>query len=101
MQTKVKVSTIFNCSLERAFKTTMLCDVSKVHTVYGLMPRVTHCTDDENWGQSAFSKNVFVAKSISQKGGWASVDKIVERIEKTILESLHEKSFKNFNCKYN
>lgn len=81
MQTKVKVSTIYNCTLERAFKTPMLCDVSKVHTGYGIMPKVTHCTDDENWGKPGFSKKVFVAKSLTQKGGWASVDKVIERIE--------------------
>lgn len=81
MTTSVTVSTIYNCSLERAFKSPMLCDVSKVHSGYGLMPAVTHCTEDENWGQPGYSKKVFVAKSISQKGGWASVDKVIERVE--------------------
>lgn len=81
MQNKITITTLFNCSLERAFKTPILCDVSKVHTGYGLMPRVTHCSDDNNWGQPGSSKKVFVAKSISQPGGWASVDTIVERIE--------------------
>ena len=81
MQTITKVTTIFNCSLERAFKTPMLCDVSKVHTGYGIMPKVTHCTDDDNWGQPGFTKKVFVAKSLTQKGGWASLDKIIERRE--------------------
>lgn len=81
MQTKVIVSTIYHCSLERAFKTPMLCDVSKVHTGYGIMPKVTHCTDDEHWGKPGYSKKVFVAKSLTQKGGWASVDKVIERIE--------------------
>ncbi|MFM9943664.1 MAG: SRPBCC family protein [Bacteroidia bacterium] len=83
MQTKIKISTIYNCSLERAFKTPMLCDVSKVHTGYGIMPKVTHCTDDEHWGKPRYSKKVFVAKSLTQKGGWASVDKVIERIENT------------------
>ena len=77
----VKVSTIYECSLERAFKTPMLCDVSKVHTGFGIMPKVTHCTDDENWGKPGFTKKVYAAKSISQKGGFASVDKVIERIE--------------------
>lgn len=81
MKSRIKVTTIYNCSLERAFKTPILCDVSKVHTGYGIMPKVTHCTDDEHWGQSGYSKRVFVAKSLTQKGGWASVDKVVERIE--------------------
>ncbi len=81
MEVSTTVKTIFECSLESAFKTPMLCDVSKVHTGYGIMPRVTHCTEDENWGKPGFSKKVFVAKSPTQKGGWASVDKVIERIE--------------------
>ena len=81
MKSRITVTTIYNCSLERAFKAPMLCDVSKVHTGYGIMPKVTHCTDDEHWGQPGFSKKVFVAKSLSQKGGWASIDKVIERIE--------------------
>ena len=81
MKSRIKVTTIYNCSLERAFKAPMLCDVSKVHSGYGIMPKVTHCTDDEHWGQPGFSKKVFVAKSLSQKGGWASVDKVIKRIE--------------------
>ena len=78
---KVNVSTIYECSLERAFKTPILCDVSKVHTGYGIMPKVTHCTDDEHWGQPGASKKVYAAKSLTQKGGFASVDKVIERIE--------------------
>lgn len=81
MQIKVKIKTIFNCSPERAFKTPMLCDVSKVHTGYGIMPRVTHCTDDDEWGKPGSTKKVFVAPSITQKGGFASVDKVIERVE--------------------
>lgn len=59
----------------------MLCDVAKVHTGYGIMPRVTHCTEDENWGKPGYSKKVFVAKSLTQKGGFASMDKVIERVE--------------------
>ncbi len=81
MTTKVKISTIYHCPLEQAFKTPILCDVTKVHTGFGLMPKVTHCTEDENWGQPGSRKNVFVAKSWTQKGGFASVDKVLERIE--------------------
>ena len=75
------VSTIYECSLERAFKTPILCDVSKVHTGYGIMPKVSHCTDDEHWGQPGASKKVYAAKSLTQKGGFASVDKVIERSE--------------------
>jgi len=81
MNTTVSIKSIFNCSLERAFKTPMLCDVSKVHTGYGIMPKVTHCTHDLSWGKPGYSKKVFVAKSLTQKGGWASTDMIIERQE--------------------
>lgn len=81
MISTVTISTIFECSLERAFKTPMLCDVTKVHTGYGIMPKVTHCTDDETWGKPGGRKNVFVAPSLSQKGGFGSVDHVLERVE--------------------
>lgn len=80
-QLKTGITSIFECELERAFKTPMLCDVSKIHTGYGLMPKVTHVTDDQNWGKPGFSKKVFVAPSFSQKGGWASNDTVLERRE--------------------
>lgn len=78
---KVTVTTIFNCSLERAFKTPMLCDVSKVHTGFGIMPRVTHTDENENWGVPSSSKKVYAAKSIAQRGGFVSVDRVLERSE--------------------
>jgi hypothetical protein len=59
----------------------MLCDITKVHTGFGFTPRVTHCTEDEHWGKPGFSKKVFVAKNFVQKGGWASTDTVIERIE--------------------
>lgn len=80
---KVTLSTIYKCSLERAFKTPMLCDISKVHTGYLIMPKVTHCTDDEHWGKPGFTKKVYAAKSLTQKGGFASIDKVNERIDNT------------------
>jgi hypothetical protein len=80
-ETRVKISTIYHCTLERAFKTPMLCDVSKVHSGYGMMPKVTHCTNDENWGKVGSSKKVYAEKSLTQGGGFASVDKVIERIE--------------------
>lgn len=59
----------------------MLCDVSKVHTGFGIMPKVTHCTEDENWGNPGNSKKVWVAKSLTFKGGEASTDTVIERVE--------------------
>jgi hypothetical protein len=81
MTARTTRTTIYHTSLERAFKTPMLCDITKVHTGYGFTPRVTHCTDDANWGKPGSSKNVFVAKSLTQKGGFASTDTVIERIE--------------------
>jgi len=82
-QTKfiVTVNTIYHCSLARAFKSPILCDITKVHTGFGLTPKVTHCTEDEGWGQPGSSKKIFVARSLTQKGGWASIDKVLERVE--------------------
>lgn len=78
---RVKVSTIYECSLERAFKTPMLCDVTKVHTGFGLTPRVTHTTEHDEWGRIGSVKKVHVAKSITQSSGYASMDRILERVE--------------------
>ncbi len=81
MTTQTTITSIFNCSLERAFKTPMLCDITKVHTGFGFTPRVTHCEDDAEWGKPGSSKKVFVEKNLVQKGGWASMDRVVERKE--------------------
>ncbi len=78
---KISISTIYHCSLEKAFQTPMLGDVTKVHTGYGIMPRVTHTTDDENWGVPGSSKKVYAAKSLTQKGGYVSMDRVLEKIE--------------------
>jgi hypothetical protein len=81
MTSKIKVSTIYESTLERAFKTPMLCDIRKVHTGFGPMPKVTHCSGDENWGKPGFSKRVFFAKTPMQPDGSTSQDKVIERIE--------------------
>ena len=59
----------------------MLCDIARVHTGFGLMPKVLYCTDDHDWGKPGATKKVFVAKSWTQKGGFASIDTVIERIE--------------------
>lgn len=78
---KTSIQTTFDCSIERAFKTPMLCDVTKVHTGFLFSPKVTHTTDDKNWGKIGSSKKVHVAKSITQNGGFLFVDNIIQRIE--------------------
>jgi len=59
----------------------MLCDVTKVHTGYWFMPKVTHTSEDEDWGKIGSSKKIHVAQSLTQKGGFGSVDHILEREE--------------------
>lgn len=81
MNFKVSVSTVYNCSLERAFKAPILCDVTKVHTGMGLMPRIIGTSDDKDWGKPGSVKKTYAAKSITQKGGFVSMDKVIERIE--------------------
>ena len=81
MHFKISTSSIFQCTLERAFKAPMLCDVSKVHTGYGLMPKITHSSHDENWGQIGSSKKVYAAKSLTQSGGFVSEDHVLDRCE--------------------
>ncbi len=81
MQTKTTVTAIFNCTLERAFKTPMLCDVKKVHGGYGPMPRVYLATDDATWGQMNGSRKIFMEKSIFFKGGEAFLDTVLVRTE--------------------
>ena len=81
MQTKTEITAIFDTTLERAFKTPMLCDVSKVHSGYGIAPKVTHCTEDENWGKVGGSRKVFSEKSLISHGGESAIDRVLERIE--------------------
>lgn len=81
MDFKIYTSAIYNCSLERAFKTPILCDITKVHTGFGIMPKVTKTTNDENWGKVGSVKNVFAGKSLTFKGGEVGTDEIIERIE--------------------
>ncbi|MDE3250283.1 MAG: hypothetical protein KGO82_16600 [Bacteroidota bacterium] len=81
MQTRVILRTKYHCSLEQAFKTPMLCDIAKVHTGFLITPQVIYCTDEADWGIPGSSKKVFAAKSLTQKGGWFSTDKVIERIE--------------------
>jgi len=59
----------------------MLSDDTKVHTGFGLTPRVTHTSDDKNWGQIGSSKRIYVEKSFTQNGGFASMDTVIDRVE--------------------
>ncbi len=45
--------------MERAFKTLLHCDVSKVNTAYLIMPKVTHCANNEHWSKEGARKNLY------------------------------------------
>jgi len=81
MQTKTEIKAVFDTSLERAFKSPMLCDIREVHSGYGITPKVTHCTEDETWGKVGGSRIVHFAKSFISKEGATSLDKVLERKE--------------------
>ncbi|NUQ26292.1 MAG: hypothetical protein HUU34_20265 [Saprospiraceae bacterium] len=81
LKTTTEITTVFNTTLERAFKSPMLCDITKVHSGYGITPRVTHCTEDESWGKAGGSRKVFMAKTLTFKGGESSLDTVLERKE--------------------
>ena len=81
MKSSVQILSIFPTTLERAFKTPMLCDVRKIHSGYSVTPRVTHCTEDETWGKKGGTRKIFMAKTSTFEGGEASLDKVLERRE--------------------
>jgi hypothetical protein len=81
MKSTVEITTLFDCTVERAFKTPMLCDLTKIHTGHGVTPRVTHCTEDEHWGMEGSTRKVHMARTLFFKGGEASMDRVLERRE--------------------
>jgi hypothetical protein len=81
MKSKTQITAIFDTTLERAFKSPMLCDVTKIHTGYSVTPKVTHCTEDETWGKPGGSRKIWMAKTWNFKGGEASLDRVLERRE--------------------
>ncbi|MCK6641293.1 MAG: hypothetical protein L6Q81_14530 [Bacteroidia bacterium] len=81
MRTSVTVTAVYHCSLERAFRCPMLCDITKVHTGYGMMPRVTYVAEENNWGKPGGTKRVFMASSFAVKAGSSMIDKVIERKE--------------------
>ncbi len=81
MQYKTGLTAIFNCSLERAFKTPMLCDVTKVHTGYGPMTRCVSVSQDKTWGQIGGSRRVLMEPNFFFKEGQEALDVVLERVE--------------------
>lgn len=81
MDFKIHTTTTYNCTLERAFKAPILCDVTKVHTGFGLMPKVIKTTGGDDWGKPGSVKKIYAGTSLTFKGGEIATDKVIERIE--------------------
>lgn len=81
LTTTTEITTIFDTDLERAFKSPMLCDVTRIHTGSLVTPKVTHCTDDSSWGRVGGSRKIHMVKTPLFKGGEASLDRVLERKE--------------------
>lgn len=81
MKTIVEVQAVFNCSIERAFKTPILGDATKFLIGYGIIPKVEKFTKDEDWGEVGGTRIPHSAKSLISKGGEIGLDKIYCRDE--------------------
>jgi hypothetical protein len=81
MKTIVEVNAVFNCTLERAFKTPILGDATRFLVGYGLVPAVEKFTQDESWGKPGGHRVPHSAKSFLSKGGEIGIDEVYVRDE--------------------
>ena len=81
METKTVVTETFYCPLDIAFKTPILGDATKTLTGYGIIPGVSHFTEDESWGQIGGSRLPHSVKSFLSKEAEIGIDVIVAREE--------------------
>ncbi len=86
MKTKATVSAIFHSSLERAFKTPILGDVTKFLVGYGPVPAVVKITDDATWGKPGGTRIPHGAKNFASNGGPIGIDQVYVREENTYWE---------------
>lgn len=84
MKVNVSVSGIFCTDIERAFKTPFLCDISKIHTGYFLIPKAIKTKSSSNWGEVGSIKKVYFVCKISRKISFFLNDRIVKRCENKI-----------------
>lgn len=95
MQYHLQTQSIYRANLERSFKAPVLSDISKVHTGYGFMPKITHASEDKDWGETGSIKRIFGAKSLAFRGGEMGTDQILKRI-KNELWVLEVSNFKTW-----
>lgn len=76
-----EVTAAFRTTLERAFRSPMLCDVRRVHSGYLATPRVTGWSDDATWGRAGGTRVIHMARTSFFKGGEAALDKVLARVD--------------------
>ena len=81
MKTIISVEGLFNCSLERAFKTPILGDATQFLVGYGIIPAVKKFTADETWGKPGGSRIPHAVKNVVSPGGEIGMDRVYVRDE--------------------
>lgn len=81
MQTKVELSDIFNCSVERAFKAPILGDATRFLNGHLFQPAVVDFERDETWGEVNGLRYPITNGNIFMASGPFMADKILQRIE--------------------
>ena len=69
MKTVISEEILFNCSLERAFKTPMLGATTLFLVGYGIIPPIEKFTEGESWGKEGGKRIPHTASKSFMKGG--------------------------------
>ncbi len=81
MSTKISLNDVFNCSLDRAFKSPILGDATQYLNGYFLQPPVVGFEEDETWGKVEGYRFPITNGNLVLKQGRIFKDKILERVE--------------------
>jgi len=76
-----KITDVFECSLERAFKAPILGDATKFMKGYLFQPPVTGFGDDKTWGEINGIRYPISEGNLLVKKGRIFKDVILERVE--------------------
>jgi hypothetical protein len=75
------VQSVFRCSLERAFKTPILGDATKMLTGYGVVPPCVGFSEDETWGVEGGHRIPQMAGNLFAQKGSYGFDQVLVRQE--------------------
>lgn len=81
MKTEYTVTSVFRCSLERAFKAPILGDATKILPGYVVIPPVVGFVDDDTWGQVGGHRVPVFKGSLFNPAGPQTFDQILVREE--------------------